>query len=55
LNASIAPIVPTAPGLFSTITFQPSLSESAFATMMRARMSGAVLAEYGTMRMTLDG
>src|SRR3954471_22894484 len=51
----MAPIVITAPGLFSTITFQPSPSESAVATM-RARMSGGVLAEYGTtIRMTLDG
>src|SRR4051794_32448437 len=51
----MTPIVPTAPGLFSTITFQPSPSESAVATM-RARMSGGVLAEYGTtIRMTPAG
>src|SRR4051794_13566042 len=48
-------MVMTAPGLFSTITFQPSPSASAVATM-RARISGGVLAEYGTtMRMTFDG
>src|SRR6516164_5914076 len=48
-------MVITAPGLFSTITFQPSPSDSAVA-MMRARMSGGVLAENGTtMRMTFDG
>ena len=51
----MAPIVMTAPGLFSTTTFQPSPSDSAVA-MIRARMSGGVLAEFGTtMRMTLDG
>ena len=51
----MAPIVITAPGLFSTTTFQPSPSDSALATM-RARMSGGVLAEVGTtMRMTFDG
>src|SRR5689334_16677900 len=49
------PMVITAPGLFSTTTFQPSASDNALATM-RARMSGGVLAEYGTtMRMTFDG
>jgi hypothetical protein len=37
-------MVPTAPGLFSTIRFQPLPSESAVATT-RARMSGGVLAE----------
>src|SRR6266851_601368 len=48
-------MVITAPGLFSTTTFQPSASDNALA-MMRARMSGGVLAENGTtMRMTLDG
>src|SRR6266545_5700821 len=48
-------MVPTAPGLFSTMTFQPSPSESALA-MMRAMMSGGVLAEYGTtIRMTFEG
>lgn len=55
LRTSLAPIVITAPGLFSTITFQLSPSDKAVATM-RARMSGGVLAEVGTtMRMTLDG
>ena len=55
LSTSPAPSAITAPGLFSTITFQPSPSESAVA-MIRARMSGGVLAELGTMiRMTLDG
>jgi hypothetical protein len=39
LSASTTPIVITAPGLFSTTTFQPSPSDSAVA-MMRARMSG---------------
>jgi len=54
-RTSAMPIVCTPPGLFSTITFQPSPSDSAAATM-RARMSGGVLAEFGTMiRMTLDG
>ncbi len=49
-STSIAPIVMTPPGLFSTITFQPSMSDSAFATM-RARMSGGVEADIGaTMR-----
>src|SRR5262249_47146472 len=48
-------MVITAPGLFSTTTFQPSASDSAVA-MMRARMSGGVLADAGTtMRMTFDG
>src|SRR6266446_6369759 len=48
-------MVITAPGLFSTTTFQPSASDNALA-MMRARMSGGVLAENGTtIRMTLDG
>src|SRR5260370_22493298 len=48
-------MVITAPGLFSTTTFQPSASDNALA-MMRARMSGGVLAENDTtMRMTLDG
>src|SRR4051794_25665032 len=48
-------MVITAPALFSTTTFQPSLSDSA-AAMMRARMSGGVLAEVGTtMRITLVG
>src|SRR6266550_3309510 len=48
-------MVITAPGLFSTTTFQPSASDKALA-MMRARMSGGVLAEAGTtMRMTFDG
>ena len=45
----------TPPGLFSTITFQPSPSDRA-AAMMRARISGGVLAEVGTtMRMTPVG
>src|SRR4029077_17717780 len=47
LSTSIAPIVFTPPGLFSTMTFQPSLSDSALA-MMRARISGGVEAEAGT-------
>src|ERR1700719_1440632 len=48
-------MVITAPGLFSTTTFQPSPSDSAVA-MMRARMSGGVLADVGTtIRMTFDG
>ena len=48
-------MVITAPGLFSTTTFQPSASDNAPATM-RARISGGVLAEYGTtMRITFDG
>jgi hypothetical protein len=49
------PMMPSEPGLFSTITFQPSASPSALATM-RATMSGGVLTEYGTMtRMIFDG
>src|SRR5215510_8657586 len=48
-------MVITAPGLFSTTTFQPSPSDRALA-MMRARMSGGVLADAGTtIRMTFDG
>src|SRR6516225_8756380 len=48
-------MVITAPGLFSTTTFQPSPSDSAVA-MIRARMSGGVLADAGTtIRMTFDG
>src|SRR5689334_12658491 len=55
LSTSAMPRVNTAPGLFSTIVFQPSTAESALATM-RARMSGGVLAELGTTkRMRLDG
>jgi hypothetical protein len=55
LSTSPMPCVITAPGLSSTIVFQPSRSESALATM-RARMSGGVLAEFGTTkRMTFDG
>src|SRR5262249_7136980 len=48
-------MVITAPGLFSTTTFQPSPSDRALA-MMRARMSGGVLADAGTtIRMTFEG
>src|SRR5262249_48982779 len=55
LRASIVPMVITAPGLFSTTTFQPSPSDRALA-MMRARMSGGVLADVGTtIRMTFEG
>src|SRR6516164_3542567 len=45
----------TAPGLSSTTTFQPSPSDRAVA-MMRARMSGGVLADAGTtIRMAFEG
>src|SRR5215470_2339738 len=48
-------MVITAPGLSSTTTFQPSPSDSAVA-MMRARMSGGVLADAGTtIRMAFEG
>src|SRR5262245_46378165 len=48
-------MVITAPGLFSTTTFQPSPSDRALA-MMRARMSGGVLADAGTtILMTFEG
>ena len=51
----MAPIVITPPALFSTMTFQPSPSDKAWATT-RASMSGGVLTEYGTtMRMTPEG
>src|SRR5271165_3140929 len=51
----MTPIVITAPGLFSTTTFQPSPSDSAVA-MIRARISGGVLADAGTtIRMTFEG
>src|ERR1041385_1379431 len=55
LSTSMAPMLVRAPGLFSTITFQPSLSDRALA-IIRARISGGVEAEFGTtMRMTFDG
>ena len=55
LSTSFAAIVPTPPGLFSTIIFQPSPSVRALAAI-RARMSGGVLAEFDTtMRMTREG
>src|SRR5215831_18749103 len=48
-------MVITAPGLSSTTTFQPSPSDSAVA-MIRARMSGGVLADAGTtIRMAFEG
>src|SRR5262249_49152682 len=48
-------MVITAPGLSSTTSFQPSPSDSAVA-MMRARMSGGVLADAGsTIRMEFGG
>src|SRR6185503_14201681 len=54
-KTSDAPMVITPPGLFSTTTFQPSVSVSALATM-RARISGGVEAEFGTtIRMTFEG
>src|SRR4051812_36166343 len=51
-STSLAAIVVTPPGRFSTIVRQPSASDSSLA-MMRLITSGGVLAEFGaTKRMT---
>jgi len=55
LRTSEPAMVITAPGRFSTITFQPSPSVS-WAAITRLMMSGGVLGAVGTtMRMTFEG
>src|SRR3954452_24045401 len=55
IRTSLAAIVLTPPGRFSTITRQPSDSDTSLARM-RLMMSGGVLAELGaTIRMVADG
>jgi hypothetical protein len=54
-NTSAPAMVCMAPGRFSTITFQPSVSDTSVA-MTRLMMSGGVAGAVGTtMVMTLDG
>src|SRR4051794_19181669 len=48
-STSLAAMVVTPPGRFSTITFQPSSSDNSLATI-RLMMSGGVLAETGATR-----